>query len=163
MKLFGNTIKRAVSQAGLSAVELVIVIGLMGTIVALTATTFYSFVDVQSIDKEAEVVLAYIQKARSQTINAKNDTQYGVNFSSTTLTLFEGTTYTAGLASNSVYTLSSRVDMSVINLSGGTRTLYFNLINGKPSATGTITYRLKKDPTKTETIILYGSGLAEIQ
>jgi hypothetical protein len=136
---------------------------LMGIVGTITVRTFYNFRDIQSVDKEADTVLEYIQKARNQSISDKNHTQYGVNFASSTITFFEGTSYATSSASNILYTISPSIEMSAISLTGGTRSVYFNMINGKANATGTITYRLKSDVTKTRSIIIYGSGLSEIQ
>ncbi len=155
--------KNKLNNKGFTAIELLVVIGIAILLASLSIATFVSLSDYQSIDKNADVVESYLLRARNQTINSKDNAQYGIKFASTTVTLFQGTSYNAASTTNVVYNISEKVTLSSLNLTGGTTTVYFMSITGKPSATGTAVYRLNNGASSTKSIIIYGSGLAEVQ
>ncbi len=148
-------------KRGFTLIELMVVIALSAVILTLTIATFASFSDFQSVDKDAETVASYLLKAKNETTNAKSSKQYGVKFASSSITFFEGTAYSASAPSNVVYTVSKKTEMSSASLTGGATAVYFQRVSGKPSATGTITYRLRSKPSITRSIVIYGSGLIE--
>ncbi|HEY1037486.1 MAG TPA: hypothetical protein VGE62_02790 [Candidatus Paceibacterota bacterium] len=150
-------------RAGFTAVELMVVVGLAAMISGITLSVFSSFSDLQSLDKETDVVVAYVQKARNQSINSKGGGRFGINFSSSTVTLYEGPSYPAGAASTTSYALSSKVELSSVALTGGVSRVLFDQLTGKPNATGTVRLRLKAKPSDVKTVIIYGSGLVEVQ
>ncbi len=154
---------RAINKKGLTAIELLISLAIVGAVAYMGITSLVSFSNFQSIDKDADVVVSYIEKARNQTINAKDDDQYGIKFATSSATLFKGTTYSAGAGTNQVYTLSNKDRISSIQLTGGATSLYFMPISGKPNATGTITFILNTNASTTKTVTIYGSGLTEVQ
>lgn len=148
---------------GLTAMELLVSLAIVGAVAYMGMTTLISFSNFQSIDKDADVVVSYVEKARNQTINAKDDDQYGIKFATSSITLFKGTAYSAGAGSNQVYAISNKVRISSIQLTGGATALYFMPITGKPNATGTVTFVLNSNASTTKTVTIYGSGLAEVQ
>jgi prepilin-type N-terminal cleavage/methylation domain-containing protein len=149
------------SKSGFTLIEVLVVIGISALILSATITTFSSMGDMQSLDKDIEVAESYLIKAKNQTVNARSGIQYGVHFASSTITLFNGTVYSAGSSTNSVYSLSNKAEISSIGLSGQTR-VYFERVTGEPSATGTITFRLKSRPTITKSLIIHATGLVEV-
>jgi type II secretory pathway pseudopilin PulG len=148
---------------GFTIIERIVVIGITVAVVGLTATAFVGLSNSETLDKDTGLVLTAIEKARNDTINAKNGSEFGVMFSSSTVTIFEGTVYNANAVTNVVYNISTKVTLSSLQLTGGASTIYFGQIDGKPSATGTITYSLKSNASSTKSISIYGSGLAEVQ
>lgn len=153
----------SIYRKGFSAAELIVIIALSALIFTLTYTTFASFSNMQALEKDTDVMISYIQKARNQTINSRNGNEYGVRFASTSVTLFEGTVYSASATTSQVYTFSPKTQLSAISLTGGTTSVYFEQLTGKPSATGTILFYSKANASTTRRIYLYGSGLTEIQ
>lgn len=148
---------------GFSLLEIVIVATIAIVLVTIPLSTFYSLSENQSLEKDVNYVIALIEKARLQTVNAKNNSRFSIRFASTSATLYQGTTYSAGSASNTQFDFSSKVEMSSINLSGNAQAVSFELITGKANATGTIKFRLKNNQSASTTIILYKTGLVEIQ
>lgn len=130
---------------------------------AISLSTFFSVSEQQSLEKDVQYTIALVEKARLQTVNAKSNSQFGVRFASSSVTLFQGSTYTAGSATNTVFTLSPKVEISSINLSAGTQNLAFELITGKSNATGTVQFRLKNNQNSSTTIVVYKTGLVETQ
>lgn len=157
---------KRVMAGGYSLVEILIVVGLSVMLIGLTITTFSGFSSMQSLDKDAEVVASYIQKARNQTLNSKNNNEFGISIASSTITLFEGTTYSPSASTNITYRISPKVFLFSNQMKTGgsvVSSFYFQQISGRPSATGTLQYRLINSASSTRTITLFGSGLIETQ
>jgi len=144
-------------------VEMLVVLALSLILLVVTITTFSGLSNTQSVDKDAENAVALLQKARNYTVNSENALSYGVAFASTSVTFFKGTTYSPTASTNITYKLSTKVLMSSLQLTGGATSIYFKSISGEPSATGTISYQLSKVGSTTRTIILYGTGMAEVE
>ena len=147
---------------GFSLIELIIVTTVILILSSISLSTFFNVSDNQSLSKDTEYTISLIQKARTQTINAYNNSRYSILFASSTVTLFQGTTYSSTSPSNIQFGLSSKVQISSINLTGGTQQVSFDFITGKASATGTVTFILKSNASASDTIMLYKTGLAEI-
>lgn len=148
---------------GFSLVELTIVIAIMAILVSISLNTFFSVSENQSLEKDVNYAISLIEKARLQTVNSKNNSPFSVRFASSTVTLYQGTTYVAGSSSNSVFTFSPKVEISSINLSQNRQAVSFELITGKANATGTIKFRLKTNQNASTTVVLYKTGLVETQ
>lgn len=142
--------------------EVLISMAIMGILMAIGTSFFLDLSNNQSLEAETSSLLSQIEKARMNSLNSKNNSEFGVKFASSTATLFEGIVYDAWDASNEVYTLGSKTEIYAINLSGGATSIYFEKITGKPSATGTVVLKLKSAATQ-KSIIIHGSGLSEVQ
>ncbi len=148
-------------KGGFTLMEILVVIGISALILTATITTFSAMGDMQSLDKDIEVAESYLIRAKNQTVNARSGIQYGVHFASSTVTLFDGTVYSAGSSTNSVYRLSNKSEISLIGLSGQS-IVSFEEVTGKPSATGTVTFRLRSNPSVTKSLIIHATGLVEV-
>jgi prepilin-type N-terminal cleavage/methylation domain-containing protein len=156
-------IKSTHGHKGFTLVEILVVLGIALVVSSISMTALSSLSSYQSLDKDTDVSLSYVEKAREQTIESKNFSSFGVHFSSSSVSLFQGTTYSASASTTMVYNLSSKVNISSISLTGGVSDIYFNKISGEPSATGTISFQNKPSASTTKKIVVYGTGLAEIQ
>ncbi len=148
---------------GFTVIELLMVVLVLGLIMSTTISMFGGIKSIQSLDKDAENIAAYLDKARNQTVNARNNAVYSVRFASTTTTLFEGATFVNGSSTNQVYTLTSGVILQSYSFNPATTTITFQKMTGKPSATGTVMYRLSNDASSTRAVIIHGSGLIEVR
>lgn len=148
---------------GFSLIELIIVISIAMILSAISISTFFSVSEQQSLEKDVNYSIALIEKARLQTVNSKDNLVFGVRFASSSVTLFQGTTYVAGSSTNTVFNFSPKVEISAINLSGGTQNTMFEKITGKSNATGTIKFRLKTNQNSSTTVVVYKTGLVETQ
>lgn len=158
-----NKKTKYIAQRGFSLIELIIVISISMILTAISITTFFSVSEQQSLEKDVNYAIALVEKARLQTVNAKDNSQFGVRFASSSVTLFQGTAYVAGSSTNTIFSLSPKVEIASINLSGGTQNTVFEKITGKSNATGTIKFRLKTNQSASTTIVVYKTGLVEIQ
>lgn len=152
----------AARSAGFSLIELTVVVAIALILSSISLSTFFNVSSNQSLSKDVNYTVALIQKARIQTVNAMNNSRYSVRFASSSVVLFQGTTYNAASSTNVKFDLSSKVEISSINLTGGAQQASFEYITGKSDATGTISFRLKQNTSASSTIILYKTGLAEI-
>ncbi len=143
-------------------IEMLIVIGLMAVLFQVSITVFFSITKHQSLDKDVETAYSYLLKARNQTINGETNRNYGVRFSSTSVSLFQGTSYSVA-STTARYDFANKSYLDSISLTGGTYDVYFRKITGSPSATGTLIYKITSDSTIQKRVIIHGSGLVEVQ
>jgi prepilin-type N-terminal cleavage/methylation domain-containing protein len=145
---------------GFSLVELLVVVGILVLLTGIIMTTFVSFRKGQALDKDAELMVAVLRQARSQTLASKNLSQYGVHFASSKITIFTGTTYSAGAGGNYDFPLNATDTIITINLVGGGSDVVFKRLSGETSQNGTI---VVSSPTtsRTRTITIYKTGLVD--
>lgn len=151
------------AQRAFSLMELIVVIAVALILSSISLNTFFNVSETQALEKDVNYVISFIEKARLQTVNSKNNSAYGVQFASSSVTLYQGSTYTAGASTNTRFDFSPKVEMSALNLSQSKQGVSFELITGKSNATGTIQFRLKTKPSASTTIVLYKTGLVETQ
>ncbi|MFM2383456.1 MAG: hypothetical protein RIQ72_28 [Candidatus Parcubacteria bacterium] len=152
-----------IKKHGFTLIEVIISISIMTILLGISMTVFRALTDQQSLDRDVETAISYLLRARNQTITGENNSTYGVYFASTSVTLFEGTSYAAGSSTNLVFNFNNRSYMYSIALAGGANQVYFKKISGAPHATGTITYRSSGMTNKQKLIRIYASGLVEVQ
>lgn len=152
-----NTYQHTPQTQGFTLLEIIIVLTLVLIISQLVYGSFTSLNNRQILDKEVDQVKSYIQKARINSLNAKNGDAHGLVFSSSTVQVIEV------LASSTVYTytLNNRVRLAASTL--GTSTLVFARVSGIPNATGTLTYTYSSGSTVigTSSIVINGLGITE--
>lgn len=147
------------SKKGISIVEIIIAVSITLIIAGISISVFSRLSNSTSLDRDANIVLSYITKARTKAIDSVNSSSHGVGFGNGYIRVFEGTELTSSNISES-YDLKGGSHISSINLSNGTSSLYFNKLTGSPSATGDIVMS-SRDESKT--IVIYATGIAEIQ
>jgi type II secretory pathway pseudopilin PulG len=143
---------------GFTVTETLIVIAIMIVLITVTLAVFSSFKNYEALNKDAQMVIETIRQAKNLTLNSKNSSQYGVHFESGSLTLFVGSTYTAGTTTNQVYSFNPSVTATT-SLSGGVN-IVFKRLTGETDNNGTITLS-SAFSTTTKTITVYKTGLAE--
>ncbi|MBP6974498.1 MAG: prepilin-type N-terminal cleavage/methylation domain-containing protein [Candidatus Pacebacteria bacterium] len=154
---------RFIQCKGFSLLELIIVISIAMILGAISLTTFFSVSENQSLEKDVNYAIALVEKARLQTVNAKENAQFSVRFASSSVVLYQGATYSTSSPTNTTFTFSPKVEISSINLTGNSQSVSFEKITGKSNATGTIKFRLKTNTNASTTVILYKTGLVETQ
>jgi prepilin-type N-terminal cleavage/methylation domain-containing protein len=148
-------------KSGFSVIELLIVIAITLSISAVTYFSYSAFSGYQTLEKQTDVAHSMIEKARLQALNSKDFSEFGIKFASSSVTLFQGVVYSPSATSNQMYSLTSRIQISSISLTGNVSEMYFNNVTGEPSATGTITFMLN-NATSTKVITIFGTGLSEV-
>ena len=148
---------------GYSVVELLIVVGIIFLLAAASFVAFYSLNQRKSLDTSAEELRAELDNARALTLDSKNADQWGIHVASTSVTLFEGSSYNAAASSNVVSSLASSVQVSGISLQGGGSDIVFDRLTGATSKYGSVVLSLVSSSTISRTIKVYATGIADIQ
>jgi len=140
--------------------ELLIVLAIIVFLAGITFEAFSSKLRTVSVEKEAEISLSYIAKARAQTVASQDNATFGVRVATSSLSFFQGNSFASG---SNVITYDFHDSVASTSLTGGASELYFSRITGTPSATGSIIFTSKKGASTTKTILIQATGLAEIQ
>ena len=148
------------NKKGVTLIEIITVVAILGILAGISVNVFRSVSNAKTLDKEAEIILSYINRTRTNAINSLNLEAHGVSFASSSVTIYYGTNATTA-ASSSVYTLGAGHTISSVSLSNHATNFYFNKLSGEPSATGTIT--IENSSHETKTITVYGTGLCEVE
>lgn len=146
---------------GITLIEVMTTIAILAVISGISVSFFSKLSNAESLDKDVSNILSQLEKAKTQAINSIDNSEYGVKFTSTSVTLFTGKVYSESASTNFTYNLSSKNEIATVSLSGGAMDLYFNRLTGKPSHTGTITVREKSGESE-KVISIYASGLSDV-
>lgn len=146
-------------QKGFTILEILIVVAILAILTSISLAAFVSYRKSQALKADTENVAGLLAQARSQTVSSKNASAYGVHFTSGSATLFTAPTYSAGAASNVVYTLTPGNALTT-TLPGGTSALLFNRITGETNQSGTIEVKITSE-TASSTISIYKTGTIE--
>lgn len=146
---------------GFTLLETVMVIAIVTLLLAFSLTAFRNLGDNEALGKDAALVTAILAQARSLALSSKNNDQFGVHLTSSSVTLFEGTSYVAGASTNRTDSLNSRVTITAISLSGGGSDIIFRQLTGDTTNSGTVTLSQVGDATKTRSVTIYKTGLIE--
>ncbi len=144
--------------AGLSLIELVITVALIGALSAIVAVSFHQFQRQQIQKSTVDTIISMLDSARANTLSARNLSQFGVHFSSSAVVSFEGGSYVSGAAGNATYTLDTRATLGSISLNGGGTDVIFSRLTGDTNNYGTLNVIVTGlSPNKTLTIS--GTGI----
>ncbi|MCK5590337.1 MAG: type II secretion system protein [Candidatus Pacebacteria bacterium] len=149
-------------KRGYTAIEIVLVIGIMGILVTMVGLSFSAFRNSNILAVETEKVVSLIAQARNDTLSSKNDTVYGVRIESNRVVLFESDTFSEVDPDNIEISLDTSVALTDIVLNGGGSDIVFKRLSGKTNEHGTMSLVLTSDPTTKKTITIYATGLVDI-
>lgn len=149
------------NNKGYTLIEILIVMAIGVVILSFIIDSFYNLIKTQALDRDYDSIASLVDQAKSLSINSKSASKYGLFFSSSTVAIFKGDTYSTSTVYQS-YSLNSKVNISAINLVGSsTNQVIFNRLNGYANASGTIAISLKSDPAVVKTIQIYKTGAVE--
>jgi len=150
------------SLTGFTLLELLIVIGIFSILFVFISTPLLLFSRDVVYRGNVENILTMLDEARKSTLSSYFSSQYGVHLSTSTVTLFRGSTYSAIDPNNDVYELSDIVNITGININGGGDDVVFERITGETAKHGTIVISLLSGSSSPKTITVHKSGLVEI-
>ncbi len=151
--------KKNPGNHGFTLLEILMVIAIMGILITIIISSFSILNKSQALEKSVRQGASIVSQARSLTLSSKEDSNYGVHFESSALTLFKGPTYSALDANNIVTPLNNLVSITNIALTGGGSDVVFKRLNGSINTPGTITYTLS---SKTKSLTISATGLIEV-
>ena len=141
-------------------VETLIVLAIIGILVTIGLSSYTIFNRAQALGKDEETIVEVLNQARTQTLSSVNETQYGVHITSSNVTLFTGSSYSAGATGNVVYTLQTSDTILTITLTGGGSDVIFSRLTGETADNGTVSIYSSGAKT-TKTVTIYKTGLVE--
>jgi prepilin-type N-terminal cleavage/methylation domain-containing protein len=145
---------------GFSLVEMLVTLSLMLILTLIITSAFSKFKKSQSVDKGTNQVISLIQKARYETLSAKNNVAYGVHFDANQAVLYSQA-YNASSTSNEKFALDPYITISQVTLNGGGSDMLFIKFSGETNAYGTVIVSLASASTTKKTITVYQSGLVD--
>lgn len=138
-------------NSALTLIELLVVITILG-ILGLAASPIYNnFLISTYYHNKLDEITTSLNTARTNTLSGKSDSQWGVHLSSTTITLFQGSSYASR---NSDFDQNYKVPAS-ITLSGTTDIIFTKPL-GFPSSTASLTISSAND-SATISVNQYGT------
>ena len=128
-----------------TVVELMLTIAIMGIISTFTFSFYTRFLTQNALSNTVDQMAGSLRKAQTYSMAGKQESNWGVNYSSNKITLFKGTSIGQDPAFNEVYDTSPNIAIS------GFTEIYFNRVTGLPSTIAAITITGNSE-TKTITI-----------
>lgn len=137
---------------GITAIELLIVIGIVVVIGVITVPSLVSFRKDQALQNTTNAVVSLLQEARTKTTASYNNTVYSVILDTTSATMFTGTTYSASEPTNKVVSYEAPIVRQSITLNGGGSTVTFDRLKGTTAQHGTLVLGITGGASKTVTL-----------
>ena len=93
------------TTGGFTFFEVLIAISAVAILFTTATISFQQLVRGNVLERETRIVVSIIEDARARTLFSEGDMQFGVHFTSTSTTLFEGNTYVSTDPDNEVTAL----------------------------------------------------------
>jgi Tfp pilus assembly protein FimT len=129
-------------KKGITAIELLIVVFVIGILVSVTLPQFSKMKENQVLKNATGEVVSALRNAQSQTLASVDFSEYGVHFQSDKIIIFKGTIFEADDENNKIIDIIIPANISNVTLagvSGVSGDVYFERLSGVPNKTGTIT------------------------
>ena len=157
------------SSKSFTLVELLVIVGIMITLTAISIPAFHFFQSESKLSNSAEEITNTLRLTQNKTLASEEASQWGVYFTTSTqlhqYTLFEGSSFASRTtSSDEVHQLPKSIEIYEIDLWGGNEVV-FEKVTGYTSSTsqtGKVSIRLKDEPSKTKTIYIENSGLISL-
>lgn len=158
----GNFQKTKINK-GFTALEILLVVSIVAIIAALTIFSFADLNKTQVLERSSSSVISILEEARSRTLSAEGDSNYGVQFRAleNELILFKGSDFSSGEVVKTT-PLHSSVGISDIDLEDGSDYVVFNRLTGETDQHGSITLSVTNDPDSFQEIFIFSTGLVQL-
>ncbi len=143
---------------GFSLVEFIGIFAVTLITTAIVVGGFLGFKRGSELTLAKEHTLSQLREAKTRTLAARDNAAWGTRFEVDRIILFKES-YSAGALENETIILPASAEISAIALAGGGNDAIFKRLTGETDQYGTITIRLKAEPTKIQTIVIQQSGL----
>lgn len=137
-----RTMKKNFYKKGITALEILIVLAVLGVVFAIVIPQFSKMRENQVLKDGVQDVLSSVNKARAETLSSLYSSEYGVHFQSDKVLIFKGKIFSAGDPNNETINITTPANISNVTFGGvsaDSGDLYFNRLSGAPSTTGTVT------------------------
>ena len=148
---------------GFGLVEMLVVVAVIAILAVLSYQTFFDTNRMQALEKDRDIVLSALERARSLTLSSSGDRQYGVHIENNRVILFPGNNYDVSDPENAVESLNALVTIASSSIKGGGNDIVFERLTGKTLQSGTIGVSLIADPSREYIIVVHDTGLVETE
>ncbi len=152
-------------KRGISIVEILVALGI-GAIILSSSMGVFRLIVKTGEDADFKKALTSVQmqleKARSLATSSKDAVVYGIHFEPSQITLFKGSTYSAGESSNEVTSLNNKAIISDISFSDGNPDVIFQKITGEPKQFGSIIISQATDTDRNATLVVERTGVVTV-
>lgn len=140
---------------GFTLMELMIVLVFGLILYQLTVVFGMTSLTIQEMDRTTQTARSELALARNRAISGKNNSSWGVQFATSSVIQFQGSSYATR---NAAYDLASPLSGNMVV--GGTREFVFTSPYGKPVQAGTVTFSMGG---RTRSILVNMYGMIELQ
>lgn len=142
---------------GFSLLEIIGAFAVLLVITAIVVGGFLRFKRGSELTLVKEHALSQLREAKTRTLASRDNAAWGARFEIDRVILFKET-YSAGDPKNETVMMPNAVEISAVALNGGGSDVIFKRLTGETDQYGTITMRLKAEPTKTRAITITSTG-----
>lgn len=149
-----------IKNRGISIIEIIIVIAIIGIISSIVMLNLSSFRNEQALRNTTMDIVSFLNKARQKTLSSLNSTNYSVHFETNKAVLFTGSVYSSLDTTNESLIFSPSVAIPTsggINIGGGSDVTFERLTGD--TIGGTVVVKLISDPTKQKIITINKTGV----
>lgn len=143
---------------GFTLVEIVVAMAIFAIIISIAIVTGRSFSDTVNLSNSEKIIGTNLKVAKTRSINALNDTNYGVHFESDYIIIFAGSTFNVSDSTNEIVDLPDDVEIYNISLAEGGSDLVFSRLTGTTNNFGTVEIRNTKNLSETRQIVINQEG-----
>ena len=143
-------------------IEILIVVAILVITTGIIIISLSQINSSQALDKGTSLVVSVLDEARSLTLSAKDDSQYGVYFQDSGVILFKGDTYSSFDPENVLTTIDNRLGLRNFSLVGGGSSVAFKRLKGSTNQYGTLEVFLKASTTMMHTINISATGVIDV-
>jgi prepilin-type N-terminal cleavage/methylation domain-containing protein len=148
-------------SAGFTLLETLIALVIFSALLLIAVSHWSLLTKSQALSKDRLGAISMFEQARAMAVASKSNSGYGVNISSTTVTIFKGSVYNPSDSDNMFYNLNSLVQVYSISLAGGGSNVLFERLSGNTSQSGNIRISSISDPTSSTTVTIFTSGVVQ--
>lgn len=142
-------------KKGFTLIEVLMVVAIVLIITVISLASWVSFSDTTALDNNAKMIETKIKLAKSYSLSALNDVNYGVHLEAGSVTIFPANaSYNPLGADNQVFTLTDGVEI----YDGVGNDIVFTRLIGTTANSGSIGVRVIDRPTKVKTVTINSQG-----
>lgn len=140
-------------RPGFTLTEILLVLAVSSSILLIGAPVYERLVVSNEVDVAANVIVADLYRAQSNSRNVARDSNWGVAVNGQTITLFSGTSYlTRNVALDENYLVPSAITIT------GSSSEVFTKLTGLPSGSGSI---ILQNANKSRTVTWTSKGMVD--
>ncbi len=109
---------------GISLVEVLVVLGIITTIIAVGAPFYTSYHYRHLLAETTQEIVESIRVAQARAMAGYNGENHGIHFDSNRYVLFSGSSYNPADPNNLTYPISSKLSISNVSFNGNTELIF---------------------------------------